>query len=81
MDAYENLVELHSKLEEFAKHHQNLGIQQAYGLIEYELITKVKDHILDGSKDGVLINQGRNEAIKQVLDILQKAGIGSQVKF
>lgn len=66
----DNLVELHEKLNEFAKYHQNKGGQEAHQLIKYELIDKHKDNIRDGSKEGLLRDEGYDLALKQVLSIL-----------
>ena len=68
----ENLVELHEKLNEFAKHHQNKGGQEAHQLIKYELIDKHKNRPRDGSKEGLLRDQGYDLALKDVLSLLYK---------
>lgn len=67
-----NLVELHEKLNEFAKHHQNKGGQEAHQLIKYELIDKHKESARDGSKEGLLRDEGYDLALKHVLSLLHK---------
>lgn len=68
----ENLVELHEKLNEFATYHQNKGGQKAHQLIKYELIDKRKDSPRDGSKEGLLRDEGYDTALKHVLSLLHK---------
>jgi hypothetical protein len=68
----DNLVELHEKLSEFAKHHENKGGQAAHRLIKLKLVDEVKSQIRDGSKEGMLIEEGYDNAIKQVLKLLHK---------
>ena len=68
----ENLIELHEKLSEFANYHQNKGGQKAHRLIKYELIDKNKESPRDGSREGLLINEGYELALKQVLALLHK---------
>lgn len=66
------LVDLHQALTEFAEYYKNKGGQQAHRLIKNELIDKVKSQPRDGSKEGMLINEGYDKAVKQVLDLLHK---------
>lgn len=68
----ENLVELHDKLNEFATYHKNKGGQEAHKLIKNELVDKIKSQPSDGSKEGLLIDQGFDRAIKAVLQLLYK---------
>lgn len=68
----ENLVELHENLNKFATYHKNKGGQEAHKLIKNELVDKVKSKPRDGSKEGLLIDQGYDIAIKQVLELLHK---------
>ncbi len=68
----ENLVELHDKLNEFATYHKNKGGQEAHKLIKNELVDKVKSQPRDGSKEGLLIDEGFDRAIKAVLQLLHK---------
>ena len=68
----ENLVELHEKLNEFAKHHENKGGQKAHQLIKSELIDKVKSQPRDGSKEGLLKDEGYDLALKNVLSLLHR---------
>lgn len=65
----ENLIEIHENLNEFAKHHQNLGGQKAHKLI----VSKFKgDQIRDGSKEMERWCEGYDAAIKQVLSLLHE---------
>ena len=68
----ENLVELHEKLNEFAKYHHNKGCQEAHQLIKYELIDKHKNSTRDGSKEGLLRDEGYDKALKDVLSLLHR---------
>ena len=68
----ENLVELHERLNEFATYHKNKGGQEAHKLIKNELVDKVKSQPRDGSKEGLLRDEGYDRAIKQVLELLHK---------
>ena len=68
----ENLVELYGKLNEFATYYKNKGGQEAHKLIKNELVDKVKSQPRDGSKEGLLIAQGFDRAIKAVLQLLHK---------
>ena len=64
----ENLIEIHDNLNEFAKHHQNIGGQKAHKLIKSELIDK--DKIRDGSENMKHWYEGYDEAMKKVLSLL-----------
>ena len=64
----ENLIEIHDNLNEFAKHHQNIGGQKAHKLIKSELIDK--DKIRDGSENMKCWYEGYDEAMKKVLSLL-----------
>lgn len=66
----ENLIEIHENLNEFAKHHQNLGGQKAHKLIKSNLIDK--DKIRDGSENMKNWYEGYDAAMKQVLSLLHK---------
>lgn len=68
----QNLIELHEKLDEFAKYHQNLGGQMAHKLIKSELIDKVKGMPRDGSEQGLLRDEGYDRALKNCLSLLHK---------
>lgn len=66
-----NLVELHSRLNDFAIHHQNKGGQEAIRIIkQIHSLDMVGPR--DGSKEGVLRSQGYDEAMKSVMVQLQK---------
>lgn len=64
----ENLIEIHDNLNEFAKHHQNIGGQKAFKLIKSELIDK--DKIRDGSENMKRWYEGYDAAMKQALTLL-----------
>lgn len=64
----ENLIEIHDNLNEFAKHHQNIGGQKAHKLIKSELIDK--NIIRNGSEDTKRWYEGYDAAMKQVLSLL-----------
>ncbi len=66
----ESLVEIHDNLNEFAKHHQNIGGQKAYKLIKSELIDK--DRVRDGSEIMRHWYAGYDEAMKLVLSLLHQ---------
>lgn len=66
----ENLIEIHENLNDFAKHHQNLGGQKAHKLIKSEIIDK--DTPRDGSENMVEYYRGYDYAMKQVLSLLHK---------
>ena len=66
----ENLIEIHDNLNEFAKHHQNIGGQKAYKLIKSELIDK--DKIRDGSENMKRWYEGYDAAMKQALTLLHQ---------
>lgn len=66
----ENLIELHDNLHEFANYHQNKGGQKAHQLIKKTLIDDIKKYSLDGSAEGILIKQGYDSAIRDVLSLL-----------
>ena len=68
----ENLVELHEKLNEFAKYHHHKGGQEAHKLIKNELVDKVKSQPRDGSKEGLLRDEGYDKALKDVLSLLHR---------
>ena len=67
----ENLVELHEKLNEFATHHENKGGQKAHKLIK-DWWDESRKHPRDGSKEGLLRDEGYDLAVKYILDILYK---------
>lgn len=67
----ENLVELHDQLNEFAKHHQNKGGQEAHKLIK-AMWDENRSRPRDGSKDELLRDEGYNYAFKTILDQLHK---------
>jgi len=67
----ENLVELHEQLDEFAKHHQNKGGQEAHKLVK-SLWDANRKEIRDGSSEGVQHDKGFDAAFKYVLGELHK---------
>jgi hypothetical protein len=66
----EDLISLHEKLSEFAKHHQNKGGQMAHQLIKKRFIGDEKSIAKDGSKEGLLFEEGRQAVIKAILSML-----------
>ena len=67
--AGENIVELHEQLNDFAKHHQNKGGQEAHKLVK-SLWDESKSHPRDGSQDGRKRDEGFDLAFKYILDNL-----------
>jgi hypothetical protein len=65
-----DLVELHEKLSSFAKYHHNKGGQAAHQIIKKRLIDDVKSLPRDGSKEGLLRDEGYDKAMKDVLSLL-----------
>jgi hypothetical protein len=68
----ENLIELHENLNEFAKYHHNKGGQEAHRTIKEALIDNLKDNPREGSKEGILRDEGYNKALKDVLSLLHR---------
>jgi len=68
----ENLIELHEKLNEFATYCKNKTGHEAHKLIKNELVDKVKSYPRDGSKEGLLRDEGYDRAISQVLTLLHE---------
>ena len=69
--ASENLIEIHDNLNEFAKHHQNIGGQKAHKLVK-AIWDESKAHPRDGSPDGLKIDEGFDRAFKYILGELHK---------
>lgn len=67
----ENLIELHEELNEFAKHHQNKGGQEAHKLVK-AIWDESKAHPRDGSPDGLKHDEGFDMAFKLILGELHK---------
>lgn len=67
----ENLVELYDQLNEFAKHHQNKGGQEAHKLIK-AIWDESKAHPRDGSPEGFQRDKGFDLAFKTILEHLHK---------
>ena len=65
----ENLIELHEELNEFAKHHQNKGGQEAHKLIK-AIWDESKAHPRDGSPEGFQRDKGFDLAFKTILEHL-----------
>ncbi len=64
----ENLIELHEKLNEFAKYHFNKGGQKAHSTIEeFWNIEKMKPRVVESGSD---YYKGYDEAFKHILEIL-----------
>lgn len=66
-----DLVELHDKLSYFADYHHNKGGHYAYQVIKKKLLDDKKSEVRDGSEKGVLIDEGYDKAIKEVLSLLR----------
>ena len=67
----ENLVELYEELNEFVKHHQNKGGQEAHKLVK-AIWDESKALPRDGSPDGLKIDEGFDRAFKYILGELHK---------
>lgn len=67
----ENLIELHEKLNDFAKHHHNKGGQAAHVLIK-QFWDESRANPTDGSERGIAINEGYDMAFSQILSLLHK---------
>jgi hypothetical protein len=67
----ENLVELHDQLNEFAKHHQNKGGQEAHKFIK-NMWDENKASPRDGSESGILRDEGYDYAFRTILEHLHK---------
>jgi len=62
----ENLVELHEQLNDFARHHQNKGGQEAHKLVK-AIWDESKAHERDGSEDAIKRDEGFDIAFKFIL--------------
>lgn len=67
----ENLVELHKKLDEFAKYHQNKGGQEAHKFIK-AMWDENRASPRNGEKEAILRDEGYDLAMKNILDELHK---------
>ena len=67
----ENLVELYEELNDFARHHQNKGGQEAHKLVK-ALWDEIRAHPRDGSPDGLKRNDGFDAACRNILNELHK---------
>jgi len=67
----ENLIELHEELNEFAKHHQNKGGQEAHKLVK-AIWDESNAHPRDDSPDGLKIDEGFDRTFKYILGELHK---------
>lgn len=65
----ENLIEIHENLNEFAKHHENLGGQKAHKLIKATW-DENKIQPRNGSEEMEHWYKGYEAAMKQVLSLL-----------
>jgi hypothetical protein len=66
-----NLVELNEQLNDFAKHYQNKGGQEAHKLVK-AIWDESKAHPRDGSPDGLKYNEGFDGAFKIILAELHR---------
>jgi len=67
----ENLIEIHENLNDFAKHHQNLGGQKAHKLIK-TMWDETKSQPRDGSEIGLAKDAGFDYAFNIILKELHK---------
>jgi hypothetical protein len=67
----ENLIEIHENLNDFAKHHQNLGGQKAHRLIK-AMWDETKSQPRDGSDDARLRDEGFDRAFSIILKELHR---------
>ncbi len=67
----ENLIELHEKLNNFAVHHQDIGMKKAYDIIDSEF-KRVQSNLRSGHKDDVLADKAYDQAFCDVLELIKK---------
>jgi hypothetical protein len=67
----ENLAGLHEQLNDFAKHHQNKGGQEAHKLVK-SIWDESKVSPRDGSPDRLKHDEGFDAAFKYILSELHK---------
>lgn len=67
----ENLIEIHENLNDFAKHHQNIGGQNAHRLIK-SIWDEGKAQPRDGSKEALLKDEGFDKAFSIILKELHR---------
>lgn len=67
----ENLIELHSGLNEFANHHQNIGGQKAHELIK-KMWDDSKVNPRSGSERDLIHDEGFDLAFKAILEALRE---------
>jgi len=65
----ENLVELHEQLNDFAKHHQNKGGQEAHKLIK-KMWDESKYNPRSGAERDLIHDEGFDLAFKAILEAL-----------
>lgn len=65
----ENLVELHEQLNDFAKHHQNKGGQEAHKLIK-KMWDESKSNTRSGAERDLIHDEGFDLAFKAILEAL-----------
>jgi hypothetical protein len=69
----ENLIEIHENLNDFAKHHQNLGGQKAYKLIKVMWDeSKPEERVGGDDQEGFWIDQGFNRAFRMIFKELRR---------
>ena len=66
-----NLIELHQKLAEFAKHHQNMGAQEVHRLVQKVLVDEVAGKPRSGSPESIARDAGYDKAIADVLSLIR----------
>jgi hypothetical protein len=66
----ESLIDIHQSLNAFAKHHQNMGGQEAHRLIKSEFMDGNNNRCVP--KDMIRWYEGYDAAIKEVLSVLYR---------
>lgn len=66
-----NLISLHEKLDDFARHHQRRGVKIAQEVI-MQIWNKSLYNLRDGSPEGMKHGEGFDLAFKTILERLEK---------
>ena len=67
----QKLISKHEALNDFAKHHQNKGGQEAHRMIK-EIWHEVRQNPRDGSEEGQIRDSGFDDAFSLIIGRLQK---------
>lgn len=67
----ENLIELHEKLNDFAIHHQNKGMQKAHDIIQAEF-KSITNQIRSGREEDIIRDKGYDQAFCDVMELIKK---------